>query len=106
MIIRGGRILAAACYLPLSENSAISRELGTRHRAALGISESTDALVFIVSEETGIISLARDGRLSRYLDLKAMRALLMDMLIHNATDSQRSAMSPGRRREERNGDRG
>jgi diadenylate cyclase len=102
MIIRGGRILAAACYLPLSENSTISRELGTRHRAALGISESTDASVFIVSEETGIISLARDGRLNRYLDSKAMRALLMGMLSQSASDNQRSSLL-WRRREERNG---
>lgn len=64
MIIRNDRIVAAACILQLSENSSISRELGTRHRAALGISETTDAVVLIVSEETGIISTAREGKLT------------------------------------------
>ena len=79
MIIRNDRIVAAACILQLSENSSISRELGTRHRAALGISETTDAVVLIVSEETGIISTAREGKLTRHLDAKALTALLTDL---------------------------
>ena len=80
MVVRSGRITAAACFLPLSENSSISRELGTRHRAALGISETTDATVLIVSEETGTISMAREGRLTRYLDSKALHGILSELL--------------------------
>lgn len=79
VVIKDNRITAAACFLPLSENSSISRELGTRHRAALGISETTDAVVLIVSEETGVISTAREGRLTRYLDSKALHTLLMSV---------------------------
>ena len=79
VIIRGQRVVAAACVLSLSESSAISRDLGTRHRAALGVSETTDAMVFIVSEETGIISMARGGRLTRHLDAEGIRKLLIAM---------------------------
>ena len=80
VVIRNGRITAAACFLPLSENNTISRELGTRHRAALGISETTDATVLIVSEETGTISMAYDGRLTRHLDAKALDGILKELL--------------------------
>ncbi len=83
VVMNNGRITAAACFLPLSENSSISKELGTRHRAALGISESTDAVVLIVSEETGIISMAREGKLTRYLDSKTLTSLLMDVFNPN-----------------------
>lgn len=79
MIIRGYRIVAAGCILKLSEEAAISRDLGTRHRAALGISETTDAITLIVSEETGIISMARGGRLTRHLDARSLRQILEDM---------------------------
>ena len=79
VVMNNGRITAAACFLPLSENSSISKELGTRHRAALGISESTDAVVLIVSEETGIISMAHEGKLTRYLDSKTLNSLLMNV---------------------------
>jgi diadenylate cyclase len=75
VIIRHRRIEAAACFLTLSEDASISRELGTRHRAALGISETTDSVTLIVSEETGIISMARGGRLTRHLDQKALTQL-------------------------------
>ncbi len=70
MIIEEDRIAAAACFLPLTFNPALSTELGTRHRAALGISEETDAVAVVVSEETGVISLAFDGKLTRNLDAK------------------------------------
>lgn len=79
VIIRGTRIVSAACVLSLSESNSISHDLGTRHRAALGISESTDAIALIVSEETGIISAARGGRLTRHLDATSLRALLTEM---------------------------
>ena len=76
VVIRGNHIMAAACILSLSEGKGISRELGTRHRAALGITETTDAISLIVSEETGIISMARNGRLTRHLDRAALEELL------------------------------
>ena len=90
VVMNNGRITAAACFLPLSENSSISKELGTRHRAALGISESTDAVVLIVSEETGIISMAREGKLTRYLDSKTLTSLLMGVFNPNAADKKNS----------------
>src|SRR5690606_19877791 len=76
VIIQGHRIAAAACYLPLSENPFISKELGTRHRAAIGISEVTDAITIIVSEETGAISLTANGDLHRNLSLEEFEAKL------------------------------
>lgn len=76
VIIREQRIVSAACVLALSESSALSRDLGTRHRAALGVSESTDAVALIVSEETGIISFARGGKITRHLDAEALRKML------------------------------
>ena len=86
VIIRGTRIVSAACMLTtLSESNAITRDLGTRHRAAIGISETTDALVLIVSEETGVISMARDGKLTRHLDAKAIGEIL-STLSHQPQD--------------------
>lgn len=79
VLIRGNRVMAAACFLTLSEGKGISRELGTRHRAALGITETTDAVTLIVSEETGIISMAREGRLTRHLDRVALEQVLLGM---------------------------
>ena len=81
VVIRGDRIVAAACILQLSADSGISRDLGTRHRAALGVSETADSISLIVSEETGIISMARDGKLTRYLDEESLKALLSGMFI-------------------------
>lgn len=81
MIIRKGRIEAAGCILPLSDSNFISKELGTRHRAALGLVESTDAFVLIVSEETGTISMARGGKLHRHLDSRSLEKFLRKELI-------------------------
>lgn len=67
-IIAGGRIVSSACYLPLSDSESISKELGTRHRAAIGLTEVTDSLVVVVSEETGVISVSENGKLYRNLD--------------------------------------
>ncbi len=75
VVIRGKRIMSAASFLSLTDAS-ISHDLGTRHRAALGVSETTDATVLIVSEETGIISMARSGKLMRHLDQKTLRTIL------------------------------
>lgn len=79
MILKGNKIVAAGCFLPLSENNSIEKTLGTRHRAALGMSERSDAVVIVVSEETGVISAARNGTLRRYLDLEALRDLLEEV---------------------------
>ncbi len=76
VVVRGKRIMSAASILSLTDAKGISHDLGTRHRAALGMSETTDAIVLIVSEETGIISLARGGKLTRHLDQKALRTIL------------------------------
>jgi diadenylate cyclase len=76
VIIRGKRIVAASCLLPLTDARNLSQELGTRHRAALGISEQSDAIVLVVSEETGTISLAKNGELLRYLQADDVRELL------------------------------
>ncbi|HVS02600.1 MAG TPA: diadenylate cyclase CdaA [Thermoanaerobaculia bacterium] len=81
VIIRGDRIAAAACYLPLTRNPELSRGFGTRHRAALGISEETDAVAVVVSEETGRISVAHQGGLTRDLDSNALRSTLYKLLI-------------------------
>ena len=76
VIIRGDRVQSATCYLPLSDNRSLSKELGTRHRAGVGISEVTDALVIIVSEETGKVSVAQNGELFRCLDVIDLRRKL------------------------------
>ncbi len=78
VVIRGDRIMSAASFLTLTDAS-ISHDLGTRHRAALGVSETTDATVLIVSEETGIISMAKSGKLMRHLDQKTLRNVLEAM---------------------------
>jgi diadenylate cyclase len=79
VVIRGSRIMSAGCILTLAEGMGISRELGTRHRAAIGITETTDAITLIVSEETGIISVAREGRLTRHLDRPLLEQVLYKM---------------------------
>ena len=76
MVIRGDRVVSAACLLRLSDTTGVGRDLGTRHRAGLGVSEVSDATVFIVSEETGIISVAQGGRLTRHLDEASLRTIL------------------------------
>ena len=76
VVIRNEQIVAAACILPLAEASGVSRELGTRHRAAVGITENTDAAVIVVSEETGIVSLATDGTLKRPFTVDELKKFL------------------------------
>ena len=82
VIIRDGRVYAAGCVLPLTKNNSISKDLGTRHRAGIGITENSDALTLIVSEETGIISIAEDGQLSRFLDVKTVEKKLLNMYMN------------------------
>ncbi|MUV38202.1 Diadenylate cyclase [Lentibacillus sp. JNUCC-1] len=88
VIIKRDEIIAAACYLPLSESPFISKELGTRHRAAMGISEVTDALTVVVSEETGSISCTKNGELHRDMDLEAFRQFLQENLSLKVTDTR------------------
>lgn len=80
VIIRGNRIMAASCLFPLSQREGISSKLGTRHRAAIGITEEIDALVIVVSEETGVISVAFNGRLRRGLEEDHLRRVLTSIL--------------------------
>ena len=98
VVIRDNQIMAAACILSLSEGKGISRELGTRHRAALGITETTDAISLIVSEETGIISMARGGRLTRHLDRAALEEILNPLYLQQETSLWASLMDKTRRR--------
>ncbi|MBQ6900699.1 MAG: diadenylate cyclase CdaA [Firmicutes bacterium] len=81
LIIRGDRLYAAGCVLPLTQNKALNKELGTRHRAGIGITENSDALVIIVSEETGIISVAQNGKLTRFLDSKKIEKMLLSIYL-------------------------
>ncbi|MBI4280082.1 MAG: TIGR00159 family protein [Armatimonadetes bacterium] len=81
VIIRGNRVIAAGCLLPLTENPTVGRTLGTRHRAALGLCEQTDAVAVVVSEETGTISLAREGELVRGLSEEELKVQLMGLLV-------------------------
>lgn len=90
-IIRNDRILASGCVLPLTNNNTINKKLGTRHRAAIGLSEISDSIVIIVSEETGIISLAINGRLTRNYDKEKLRIILLKMLEHSENKKVKSA---------------
>lgn len=82
VIIRGHRIFAAGCFLPLSTKEDIVQSLGTRHRAAIGMSEASDAVVVVVSEETGTISLATDGALKRNFNYNSLKQELLKLLVH------------------------
>ncbi|MCY0887390.1 MAG: diadenylate cyclase CdaA [Alicyclobacillaceae bacterium] len=81
VMVRGDEILAAGCFLPLTENRELDKQLGTRHRAALGVSEQSDAVSIVVSEETGGISVGVDGSLVRFLSENSLRQLLKDLLV-------------------------
>jgi len=80
IIVRGDRIASASCFLPLSLNPMLSKDLGTRHRAALGITEDSDAVAIVVSEETGLISFVRAGRIKRGLDATRLRAAIFQTI--------------------------
>ncbi len=85
-IVRGDRLVAAGCVLPLTGNRSLSKDLGTRHRAGIGITEHSDAIALIVSEETGIISIAIDGKLSRFLDIKTVEKTLLNLYLSQLYD--------------------
>ena len=100
VIIRGNRIVSATCYLPLSDNMAISKELGTRHRAAVGISEVTDALTIIVSEETGNVSVTYEGELYRNLDANGLKEKL-HMIQNKEMEEKKRRLWKGRAKDEK-----
>jgi diadenylate cyclase len=80
VIIRDSRLAAAACFLPLTQNPRLSKDTGTRHRAAIGITEDTDAIVIVVSEETGLISFVQGGNIKRNLDANELRTLILQAM--------------------------
>jgi diadenylate cyclase len=80
VIVRNGRVIAASCFLPLTLNPKLSKELGTRHRAAIGVTEDTDAVAVVVSEESGVISFVRSGEIIRHLDNSRLKELLRGAL--------------------------
>ena len=86
-VIRGKRLIAAGCLLPLTENRTLSTELGTRHRAAIGLSEQCDALIVVVSEETGTISIAENGHLHRHLDGEKLTHILTPAFAYSSRSS-------------------
>ena len=100
VIIRGNRIVSATCYLPLSDNMEISKELGTRHRAGVGISEATDALTIIVSEETGNVSVTYEGQLYRNLDANELKEKL-HMIQNKDTEEKKRRLWKGRAKDEK-----
>ena len=101
VIISNNRVAAACCFLPLTQNPRISRELGTRHRAAIGVTEDSDAFAVIVSEETGVISIAMEGRLRRNLDGPRLRSLIQQFMEPWRTEAESAQMEAEERERER-----
>lgn len=104
VIVRGNRIAAATCYLPLSDNMELSKELGTRHRAGVGISEVSDSITIIVSEETGKVSLALESTLIRGVDKDFLKEYLMNSKNKKNLDTKKLKLWRGRKRNEREAD--
>lgn len=101
VIIQGNRVVSATCYLPLSDNLGLSKELGTRHRAGVGISEITDSLTIIVSEETGKISVAYEGELERNLDADSLRDRMHKILNNPVEEHKNLRIWKGRSRDKK-----
>lgn len=104
IIVRKDRIVSATCYLPLSDNMGLSKELGTRHRAGVGISEVTDSLTIIVSEETGHVSVAYEGQLSRNLDSEELKEKLL-LIQNKPLEEKKKRLWKGRSKNEKETDR-
>lgn len=100
VLIRGNRIVSATCYLPLTDSLEIGKELGTRHRAAIGISEVSDSITIVVSEETGKISIAKNGKLYRNMTGESLKQILKS-LINDSQESRKFKLWKGRGRNER-----
>ncbi len=98
VIVKGDRVVSATCYLPISDSKNISKELGTRHRAALGISEATDATTIIVSEETGKVSVTNDGRLIHDISMEELKELLRGIQMLEEVDEDKRPTSLFKRR--------
>ncbi len=99
-IIQGNRVAAAACFLPLTVNPELSRQLGSRHRAAIGVTEDTDALAVVVSEETGTISLVTGGNIRRELDARSLKQALLDALeVEESEPEPRQSVAAGAERQ-------
>ena len=101
VIISSNRVAAACCFLPLTQNPLISRELGTRHRAAIGVTEDSDAFAVIVSEETGVISFAKEGRLKRNLDGPLLRSSIQQAMEPWRSDAESEELEAEERERER-----
>ena len=101
VIIQGNRVVSATCYLPLSDNLGLSKELGTRHRAGVGISEITDSLTIIVSEETGKISVAYEGELERNLEADSLRDRMHKILNNPVEEHKNLRIWKGRSRDKK-----
>ncbi len=95
VVVRDGRLIAAGCYLPLSDNFTISKEMGTRHRAALGMSENSDAVIVVVSEETGVITVAEGGKLRRgFTEEQLVKELSARFIIEKNDEKSKSERLP------------
>ena len=105
VVIRGNRVTAATCYLPLSDNMTISKDLGTRHRAAVGISEVTDSLTVVVSEETGRVSVVENGKLRRISTAEDLRKVLAVAEDQEESNGTLLKIWKGKRRNERKTDK-
>ena len=101
VVLSGNRVIAATCYLPLSDNMGISKDLGTRHRAAVGISEVSDSLTVVVSEETGRVSVAESGMLTKVSDSEDLKKVLSVMVGRGETANKRFKIWKGRSSNER-----
>lgn len=104
-IIRNGRIIASGCFLPLTSNNDINKKLGTRHRAAIGVSEVSDSIVVIVSEETGTISLAYGGKITRNYDKEKLKSIIIKIIKKNFNSkvSFRGRVEKWKKKEKSNG---
>lgn len=102
VVVRNGRIMAAGCMLPLSQNPNLSRDLGMRHRAGIGMSEASDAVVLVVSEETGGLSVAVDGMLKRHLTQEIFEKLLRNELLNDETEQSRKKLFARVKKNEKN----
>ena len=99
VILRDNRVVSATCYLPLSDNLELSKDLGTRHRAIIGVSEVSDSLTIVVSEETGVVSVAAEGKLTRHVDAEAMTELLRRVSRKSSDSSRRRWWRGAKKRE-------
>ena len=102
MIIRNARIMSAGCMLPLSQNPNLSRDLGMRHRAGIGMSEASDAVVVVVSEETGGLSVAVDGMLKRHLSQELFEKLLRNELLNEDAEQGKKKRAAKVKKNEKN----